>query len=91
MKAHKKLMASLNHNPANDGKGKKWAKAHPVSAGIIPMVDYVPPSGSYTPSARPVADDARFVRQVAKVLIDCSLCHGQESELHSSDVKVAKH
>ena len=31
-------------------KKRQWAIAHPVSAGVIPLVDYVPPAGRYQPA-----------------------------------------
>ena len=27
----------------------QWRAAHPVSAGLVKVVDYVPPRGTYTP------------------------------------------
>lgn len=46
MKAHKRLMQSLNAiaNPLSQ-KSRDWKLAHPVTCGLIPLVDYVPPSG----------------------------------------------
>lgn len=29
---------------------EQWRKDHPVSAGLIPLVDYVPPRGDYRPA-----------------------------------------
>jgi len=29
-----------------------WQQSHPVTAGIIPLLDYTPPRGSYTPAQR---------------------------------------
>lgn len=71
MKAHKALMQSLNGNaakPANK-RSKAWKTAHPVSSGIVPMVDYVPPSGSYHHAPRDNSTrQATFARQILQAL-----------------------
>lgn len=48
-----------------EAKRIAFAKDHPVSAGVIPMVDYVAPSGSYQPAARRdvLAIQAKFARE----------------------------
>ena len=28
-------------------KRQQWMREHPVSAGLIPVVDYIPPRGGY--------------------------------------------
>jgi hypothetical protein len=81
MKASKKLKLAMNGNKnanriANETKAERlarieFAKSHPVSAGVIPMVDYVAPSGSYAPSARasePTGNQARFVVKAIRAI-----------------------
>ena len=71
MKNHARLMQSMNGNapkPANK-RSKAWKAAHPIHSGIIPVVDYVPPSGSYKPAMRDnSATQARFVRETLQAL-----------------------
>ena len=55
---HERKLAHAVDYAAAAREREAYKRLHPVSCGVIPLVDYVPPAGRYVPAPRVFANGA---------------------------------